>query len=365
MSRFEILTGAVRILYQETRSVRQLPVNFSEPDINLFKHELEIPIPATRLLKLNRANVSPSGIIFQGGRVLAESFNYRDEFIRWANVKGMVKFLVQSYAFTGKQRMAGPAFWIIDNWRAAYFHWLLDALPRLYAVRDQLADATLILPEEFRNLPYILPSLAPFAIRSIRFAEQNKVLQCNQLLVPTHTAPSGQYNEEIVRGLRQLYQSYYGPGSDDSPGKIYISRSKATKRKIVNESEVVEAVEERGFSVVCLEDYPFEQQVRMMLNATHLVSNHGAGLANMLFLPEKSRVLELRKFEDSHCNCYFALASALRLQYYYQLCRARNPAEDAGTAHISVDIQELHRNLERMLGEDKSDSFCGVRADRI
>jgi capsular polysaccharide biosynthesis protein len=80
-----------------------------------------------------------------------------------------------------------------------------------------------------------------------------------------------------------------------------------------------------------------------------VVANHGAGLANMLFLSEKSSVFELRKFGDSHSNCYFILASALDLKYYYQACQAENPAEDAGLADVFVDLKLFKRNLEVML----------------
>ena len=89
-----------------------------------------------------------------------------------------------------------------------------------------------------------------------------------------------------------------------------------------------------------------------MLTARFVVANHGAGLANMLFLPEKSQVLELRKRDDSRNNCYFALASGLNLEYYYQLCRTEDQGSDDGWANIVVDAKELRRNLLRMLGSE-------------
>jgi capsular polysaccharide biosynthesis protein len=87
----------------------------------------------------------------------------------------------------------------------------------------------------------------------------------------------------------------------------------------------------------------------MMLRARYVVANHGAGLANMLFLPERSSVLELRKFGDSTCNCYFILASALRLKFYYQLCQAENPDEEGNSGNVLVDLKLFTKNLELML----------------
>lgn len=346
----EIATEPARIVHHETRSVRKVPVNFDEADIGLFKHELSVSIPATRLLELKDVNISSEGIIFSAGRILAESFNYRHEFVRWANSGNLLRFFVRNYALKTRRRFDSHAIWITDNWGCAYFHWLLDALPRLYVIRDQLEEITLLLPESFKSAGYVLPSLAPFPLRAIQYIGLNEVSHCRQLSVPSHTAPSGHYNESVIRGLRELYRSYYGPTeSVNSVDKIYISRSKAKKRRIINESRVMEVVKEQGFSVVCFEEYPFAEQVRMMLNARYVVSNHGAGLTNMLFLPEKSHVLELRKIGDSHCNCYFALASGLNLQYYYQLCKAENPDEDAGSANVFVDLKLFRKNLELML----------------
>lgn len=50
-----------------------------------------------------------------------------------------------------------------------------------------------------------------------------------------------------------------------------------------------------------------------------LVYHHGATLTNMLFMQEVKKVLELKSIRDSKTQCYFKLASALGLQYYYIL----------------------------------------------
>lgn len=349
----EIVTEPSQILCDEALSVRRLPANFDEQDKTLFEHELNKLIPVTQLLELNHVNVSSDGIVFSAGRILAESFGYRNQFIRWANFSNLLRFFLCNYAFKIRQRLDSKALWIIDNWGSAYFHWLLDALPRLYVIREQLAHSTLLLPESFKASGYILPSLAPFAIRDIKFIGNKQVFHCRELLVPSHTAPSGHYNESVIRGLRQLYTDYYGRMQDvSSSDKVYISRGKAKARRVINEKDVIAVLKEHGFRVVLFEDCPFEQQVKIILNARYVVSNHGAGLTNILFLPPGSSVFELRKRGDSHNNCYFALASALDLKYYYQLCKPENPDEDAFSADVYVDLELFRKNLELMLASD-------------
>jgi capsular polysaccharide biosynthesis protein len=346
----EIMSDRARILCDERRSTRKLPANFNNADLPLFGHELSMLIPAAKLLELNHVNVDSTGIIFSAGRILAESFNYRSEFIRWANARNLAKFFVRNHAFRIRKNLDKQGLWITDNWGSAYFHWLLDALPRLYVVRDQLADSTLLLPESFQESPYVVPSLAPFGIHDVRFIGRNEIVHCQKLLVPSHIAPSGHYNEGVIQDLRELYTAYYGHRRNGHPTeKIYISRRKANRRRITNEKEVIEVVKEHGFSVVAFEDYGFEDQVKLMLSARYVVANHGAGLANMLFLSAGSHVLELRRVGDKHNNCYFALASGLDLQYYYQLCEAENQVEDTCWADVSVDLQCLRRNLQMML----------------
>jgi len=172
--------------------------------------------------------------------------------------------------------------------------------------------------------------------------------------MPTHAAPSGNYNEPLMRELRELVISSFGLASE-AHGRVYVSRGRAPKRKVRNEEEVVAAVREFGFSVVHFEDYTFEQQVALAARARHLVSNHGAGLTNMLFMPPGGSVLELRRRGERERNWFFNLANAAGLEYRYQLCDPADPAEDPHTADIDVDARTLRENLSAM-AQDEGES---------
>jgi capsular polysaccharide biosynthesis protein len=170
--------------------------------------------------------------------------------------------------------------------------------------------------------------------------------------MPTHTAPTGNYNERLIRGLRSLYTNFYQHDRGDTGsvgGRVYISRGKAQKRKIVNEEECVSILSEFGFKTHYFEDYSFEEQVKIALDTQYLISNHGAGLTNMLFMKSGSSVFELRLQGDAHSNCYFSFASSLNMNYFYQLCVSKNPYEKAHTANLIVDTELLRKNIEQML----------------
>jgi capsular polysaccharide biosynthesis protein len=223
-------------------------------------------------------------------------------------------------------------------------------LPRLFTIREEIGNATLLLPAVFQRQRYIAPSLKPFTIQEVKFVHE--ICRCENFKMPTHTAPSGNYNESIIGSLKDLYTDFYqNARSDHTHNKVYISRSKAQNKKIVNEGECIAILKEFGFKTVCFEDYSFQEQVNIALHAQYLISNHGAGLTNMFFMKPGSSVFELRQKEDAKHNCFFALASTVNLKYYYQLCDSENPGEDAHTASLIVDCQLFRKNIEQMLAD--------------
>jgi capsular polysaccharide biosynthesis protein len=175
------------------------------------------------------------------------------------------------------------------------------------------------------------------------------VLMCRRLFVPTHAAPPGHFNEAVIQGVRDVLVAAYGLRGQAPADRLYISRSGARRRKLSNEPDVVDVLRAFGFHILHAESCPFDDQVRAVSGARYLVSSHGAGLTNMLFMRPGSHVLELRHRDDRLSNCYFTMASALTLSYSYQTCASLRPAETPHTADLQVDIPALERNLEHLL----------------
>ena len=325
-------------------SKRKLPRNFDQAHLNLFQHEFEKPIPESRLLRFENVGVSSEGLLFKGAKMLPESFAYAFEFDEWKR-RSVLKFLVTNHFLRKRRRIETPVLWITDYWSKGYFHWLTDALTRLYVVRDRLDQVTLLLPWEFETRDFVKSSLQVFGVKNVDFIQKNEVVECRSLLMPTHTAPSGHFRDEVIQGVRTTLLSAFG---DSTPGdeRIYISRRAAGRRKIANEDELTQIFKKFDFRLIRAEELSFEEQVKLISRARYLASNHGAGLTNMLFMRAGGSVLELRHETDYINNCYFVLASALGLKYYYQLCKAERDFADPHTADLIVDPKELQHNLE-------------------
>lgn len=339
----------VTVLRPESTSRRKLPINLHQDDLNLFSHELERVIPPTRLLQLHNVDVSAEGILFQRGKMLPESFAFPHTRASWKR-RSVAKFFVNNYLVRKQRRFELPSVWVTDDWSAGYFHWLADVLPRLFTIRDQLKDLVLLLPHHCKELPYVPVSLKPFEIKRIEFIDPREVLRCENLTVPTQTAPSGHYNDELIQQVGNLLVDFHAGKPRAIPTeRIYISRALAPKRKVLNEEEVIGVLKGFNFRIIRTEDHSFSEQVKIAAGARYLVSNHGAGLTNMLFMSPGTNVLELRHRRDGINNCYFTLASALNLNYFYQSCEPENAAEDPHTANLRVDLSALKTNVELML----------------
>ena len=342
----ELQTETKRVVLLEDEVLhRRLPINFQPEDLKLFEHELEKPIPATELVQLENVRISSDGILFRGLKLLPESFAFPFLEEQW-RTRSRVKFFVTNQLLRKRRSFERESLWITDDWSYGYFHWLSDALAKLYVVRERLTDSVLLLPGHYRSLPFVTASLAAFTVPEVAYIERDEVVVVNQLTLPTPVAPSGHFRENVVRGVRnQLLRKYGSPEANRAGRRLYISRGRAPKRRVSNEVEVIELLREFQFEVVRAEDLTFAEQVETASRAELLVSNHGAGLTNMMFMPTRSTVLELRHANDCINNCYYTLADALGLNYFYQKCEATNAAEDAHTADLLVDIAELRRNL--------------------
>jgi capsular polysaccharide biosynthesis protein len=214
-------------------------------------------------------------------------------------------------------------------------------------MRNQLSEFTLGLPADFEGKDFVSASLKCFAVSSVAFVGEDEVWHCRKVVMPTHIAPSGHYNEEIIRAVRAVLLECVAGGATGAGERIYISRARARKRRILNETEVVEILNQFGFQTIYAEDHSFAEQVKIASRARYLVSNHGAGLTNMLFMPDGASVLELRHDADCVSNCYFTLSSALGLNYFYQTCRANGP--DPHFADLTVDTKKLKETLTAFL----------------
>jgi len=94
--------------------------------------------------------VSAEGFLFQGLRLLPESFAFPFIMDQWRR-RSRLKFFVNNYILRRSRTVEPDVLWIVDDWSSGYFHWLTDVLARLYVMRDRLDDFVLLLPWTTRH----------------------------------------------------------------------------------------------------------------------------------------------------------------------------------------------------------------------
>lgn len=147
-------------------------------------------------------------------------------------------------------------------------------------------------------------------------------IQAERLLVPSFSYSDGKYLRIPKWGcdfLRKLFLSekaketkYY------QTEKIYISRKEASRRRVVNEEEVISFLDKFGFSNITIESISVVEQAALLASAKVVIAAHGAGLTNLVFCSSGTKVIEF--FAPEYVvKYYWIVSNVCGLEYYYLL----------------------------------------------
>jgi capsular polysaccharide biosynthesis protein len=225
-----------------------------------------------------------------------------------------------------------------------YYHWLVDTLPRLYLFASlRLAEPiTLLMPAGLK--PYQIASLnccLP-ANMTVEYVKDCDRVWVEKLLMPSYIrARTNLYVpvEHLNYVRSAILRSVDLSTSRNHKSRIYISRALASRRRVVNEDEVVACLSKYGFAVVRTETMTLEEQVDCFRAAEWIVGPHGAGLANILFA-ENVRIIEFLGDLGPSAWHFQRLASTLGHVHHYLTVKQR-----AKDADMYVDIGSLERKL--------------------
>jgi capsular polysaccharide biosynthesis protein len=198
-----------------------------------------------------------------------------------------------------------------------YFHFLMDSCLRYVEIRQSgaIGPDTPILyynapnrwQQEYLDL-FGLPVLQDRILSSLGD------VRVGRLIVGSPRRSRFVCSRNSVHRLRdQLYESLGGCGRGGNR-KIYISRGLAASRRILNEPEVRDYLEGRGFEMVTLETMPVADQIRLFSEAAVIVAPHGAGLANMIF-SVNPRIIELLPADGWDLGWFLCLSNQLGFDY--------------------------------------------------
>jgi len=229
------------------------------------------------------------------------------------------------------------AAWILEQWDRNWAHWLQWHLPKIVLLQREMPGLKIIMPGSHRfasvERSVQLLGVDPECLVPMSTA----VLDVDELVVIT----MDDYRDTMLHRVRDAM--LHNP---DPKRKIFLSRAKATWRRLINEEDCWNVLREHGYERIYMEDLDFDQQLELMRETAVLFSVHGAGMANMIFAPQGLRVIEV--YDASFPNPqYYALAVTLGHRYWLLHCRHEGEFRP-GYHDISVDMNEVIDVVEQV-----------------
>ncbi|MEN9227342.1 MAG: glycosyltransferase family 61 protein [Gloeomargarita sp. GMQP_bins_120] len=320
---YQIYYPAHELIYPLPRTIH--------PEVHpCFQQRTRIPIPETYWLTVPggtilRAHHSMGSVIAHDGRVIhdiSRQFIFPAEknealYLRFPKVQSTNSCI----AVTTDGGGAGGC---------NYWHWLTDIVPRVYLLQQQKIHSKInyfLIDKPPKQLEVALDILG-IDRQKIVYPRFNYSLRSPLVVVPGYIRERPKW---ILDCLRKLFLPH-GETCLTGYKKLYISRSKARRRRIVNEYEVLDYLVSRGYTPCWLEDLSFSEQIGLFRGAKYVIGLHGAGLTNIAWCEPGGRVLEI--FPDVPWrDCYWVWANQVGWDYYYWY-----PQIEQATAGYDADI---------------------------
>ncbi|HRP37467.1 MAG TPA: glycosyltransferase family 61 protein [Candidatus Dojkabacteria bacterium] len=336
-----------------------LPKNIESLNLSLFAPYTEYEIQPLHIKNMKNVFVTYSGLVMDSSGLVKESYHDYPEQDKacWNEIANY--FHIANANSDNLIELNNNVYLLIHHPWYNYYHWMCEAILRLWIVRDRIDNMILILPDYYKDSDFIMGSLKPFKIQKIFFIPNGKSLFIKNLCLPQIKPICDSYFVKELIGIRKLYLNYImQKGIDIDIGeKIYLSRKKASRKKVTNETEVEQLVQKYGFKVAYNEDYSFLEQVSLYSNAKFLISIHGSGLTNMLFMKDRSSILEVHKKKTNTLNrpsfVFWYQASALEFNYFHQICESGDD-DDYFFGDFKIDVHNLEKAILEMLRTESS-----------
>lgn len=215
---------------------------------------------------------------------------------------------------TAPRHLPGTVAVVTATNQNCYYHWIFDILPRLKLALEQDAGLDYIYLQ--RKLPFQDETLNILGIAPERIinSEDEPWVSADRMIVPCHQIMTGHRHPAWVTNWLRDHFLPQEKGTGERR-RVYISRSIARNRRVVNEEEIFRLLEQRSFEFVHAEKCTFADQIAMFANAEAIIAPHGAGLSNLVFSAPGTRVIEL--FPSMSMDCYYRLCDDLNLDYTF------------------------------------------------
>ena len=208
----------------------------------------------------------------------------------------------------------------INNW----MHFVMEDLPKIIEI-DNLnlnMNIPIILKKGLSH--QIIECIKKLTPRELIFLSEFEALEVNSLhyfeskngLIHSKSKSRVDYDSVFSTEIIRIMRSKLFVDGPSKSKKLLIKREAGLFRPLVNHSKIEKIlVDKYGFIPIYLNSMSLSDIQQLFSTAAIVVGEYGAGLANMIFMPRGSHLLELRgPLEQNHYE-YESLGNVLALNY--------------------------------------------------
>jgi hypothetical protein len=246
--------------------------------------------------------------------------------------------------------LKGTVAYLSDPDILNYYHWMCRTLPLLRIYRKffdwQEIDFFYVGQERLSN--FHKETLAKAGVKMNQVIQDACTADRIVAAINTRTIRFGDpINKEAYLFSRNLFLNNSQLKVGKKKRRIYVKRGNVNRRKVINETEIINLLENYGFESVVMDNKTVQEQAEMFNQAEAIVAIHGAALANLLFIQTGVKVIELIPYGYVN-NCFYAMATYGEADYYYLQGENTNQGNiDVRYLDLYVDIHKLKNLCQR------------------
>jgi hypothetical protein len=242
------------------------------------------------------------------------------------------------------QHIAGRVAIISSLMPDNYYHWMFDILPRFEIVQKSglMPDYYVVnTTTQFQKDSLNVLNIPPHRILN---PTRNTHIEADELMIPSLIGPVYSMTPQLL-ACKFLRSTFLQKIKTRKPHRaLYITRTDASNRHVINEAEIREEVLDHGFEVISLSNVPLLQQVELFSEAKIVVGPHGAGFTNAVFCQPGCVLIEFMP-EGWKIDCFERLARLVGMEYYSIV----GMESDTSNGHVSNNDHIVERAALRRL----------------
>ncbi len=180
-----------------------------------------------------------------------------------------------------------------------YAHWWVDAVPLIMIppFHDAFQQTTLLMPKLRAGWQTETLSLLPEINGCSLYVGEHTRIACKSLRYIPKAQQSDFSPHPFRHKILDTVKTRAG-FTETKNRRIYISRRDAAGRKLINELDIENLLAKYDFEIIMMSGRPVAEQIRIFAESSHVISPHGAGLANVMFCPPDAAICELQLYSN-------------------------------------------------------------------